>query len=155
MTTKTCIICGKTFTSYSANQKYCSAECRMHRPYPKICKGCGKPFLATQGNRKQYCSEDCRLKALGRRSTVPGKLLDGPVDFSSAKMRLCKIRVAKEITSIWPEYRPERGSVHDAERWTCILTANGNVTNQHDGYIIVCGGKRIPIRATECEEVET
>jgi hypothetical protein len=153
--TKTCIICGKPFDAWNPRKKYCSEACAKLKPYPKICKCCGKPYTSTRGRRSLYCSEACQDKALGRKTVTPGKLLDGPVDFSSAKMRLCRIRVTKEITSIWPEYRPERGSVHDAERWTCLLTANGNVTNQHDGYIIVCGGKRIPIRATECEEVET
>ena len=73
----TCVICGKPFTSYHSNAKYCSDECKKegYRQWTKkqrelrdaenarkmlTCPICGKQFPMPRGRRK-YCSPECKV----------------------------------------------------------------------------------------------
>lgn len=154
MKTKICETCGKEFPVYAHNARFCSDWCRNHVPTVRVCKTCGKVFTA-DGRKIQYCSDECRMAAGGFVPALKSlhELIPHPVRYASATMQPCRIRITADLLDIFPENQPERGQIYDAERWTSILTANGTVVNTHDGYIIVCGGKRIPIRTTECEEV--
>lgn len=79
---RNCVICGKTFTPHSNNQKTCSKECsrencrRLWRKYQQrvaseqkqktiptsaICHHCGKSFAPAYPKEK-FCSNDCRFK---------------------------------------------------------------------------------------------
>lgn len=70
--TYSCENCGKTYSSYKENSRFCSAECR--REYNTImykCDACGKEFKISRsryrglqtGQRKHlYCSKECLSK---------------------------------------------------------------------------------------------
>jgi predicted nucleic acid-binding Zn ribbon protein len=66
--TKSCVICGKTFTHKRPDAKYCSEKCtskskREAKPnYEGVCVVCGKPFTNTSGHVIQTCSKDCMIK---------------------------------------------------------------------------------------------
>jgi hypothetical protein len=77
-----CVTCGKEFTSYSKNPKYCSMPClgearrirflnRDLNPKAKpkikvVCANCGKEFYRkpykTQLNKTHYCSRKCKFE---------------------------------------------------------------------------------------------
>jgi predicted nucleic acid-binding Zn ribbon protein len=59
---KKCLRCGKTYTAYKKDQKYCSRECSIQAllDITKICPVCGDSFEDAKGN-KRYCSERCEL----------------------------------------------------------------------------------------------
>ncbi len=69
-----CPYCRKKFKTVKNAQKYCSEKCQrafntkgMQKAF--TCSWCGVLFDAER--RRKYCSELCRLKANGRRQTVP------------------------------------------------------------------------------------
>lgn len=59
---KKCLRCGKTYTAYKKDQKYCSRECSLQAlmDITKICPVCGDSFEDPKGN-KSYCSSKCDL----------------------------------------------------------------------------------------------
>lgn len=69
-----CPVCGKKFVKEKNAQRFCSEKCRKayNRRKPENdtfkeyqCKWCGKIFKYDR--KKDYCSDDCRLRANGRR----------------------------------------------------------------------------------------
>lgn len=66
-----CVLCDKTFVSYSKNRKYCSLECK-NKAYEKrlelTCDNCGCNFKTTlshikwsntRGHKHNFCSQEC------------------------------------------------------------------------------------------------
>lgn len=69
-TEKKCETCGKSFLADNkeinrGNAKYCSISCAAKAPkalkYDKICKHCGRDFVAASASAK-YCSNSCKQK---------------------------------------------------------------------------------------------
>ena len=68
---KICPICGKEFSTYHHNQKYCCMECRGKADRKRVictCDYCGvkfeKPRNAYHSNGRNYCSDDCRMRGM-------------------------------------------------------------------------------------------
>ena len=73
---KTCLTCGKEFTTNYSIQKYCCAKCRDKASYKrsnlsknnvkKICEVCGKVFYCGKWRKDtaKYCSIECQNKSL-------------------------------------------------------------------------------------------
>lgn len=59
---KKCLRCGKTYTAYRKDQKYCSRECSIQAlmDITKICPVCGDSFEDAKGD-KVFCSPRCEL----------------------------------------------------------------------------------------------
>lgn len=73
-----CLNCSKKFTTTANAAKYCSPKCRRQANQPPkayirhlTCTYCGEKFDSPR--RKQYCSDDCRLRANGRCSIKKAK----------------------------------------------------------------------------------
>lgn len=88
---KNCVICGKTFTSYNINAKYCCYGCfkdyyrpiliakdkARTKPKPIItCQCCGKEFEVLNCNAKKtkYCSNECRVISMRKNAIKKKKL---------------------------------------------------------------------------------
>jgi len=63
--TKTCLRCGKEYTTYKENSNYCSIECR-HPKNIVVCTCCGKEFHKKKSHadtsQNNFCSNDCHYK---------------------------------------------------------------------------------------------
>lgn len=98
------------------------------------------------------CSKECRGKVQAERleqrrreleKELEGLRTESPEGEKRLPHSLVRIRITAKVP-IWPEYQPEVGSVHQAERYPVFKAP---------GYVIESGGKRINIRADECVEV--
>ena len=74
--TRTCSICGETYTPKSETQQCCSSKCaniKAHNTTKKYysCQYCGEPFWRKNAFRMKYCCKDCRDAA--RKETVVPK----------------------------------------------------------------------------------
>jgi predicted nucleic acid-binding Zn ribbon protein len=51
---KKCLRCGKTYTAYKKDQKYCSRECSIQAllDITKICPVCGDSFEDAKGDKR-------------------------------------------------------------------------------------------------------
>ena len=68
MQTKTCVVCGKEFTSYRNRQLCCSSSCSHERKRQKdgkdkpkeyrVCDYCGETY-EVRNSRQRFCSWDC------------------------------------------------------------------------------------------------
>lgn len=76
MITKECEVCGKLFSSYKKNPRFCSMECRLiDRENCRVylsCDYCHETFYLSKSTyqnniernqKKYYCCKECRLKA--------------------------------------------------------------------------------------------
>ena len=75
--TKTCVKCGKQFTTTKRNQVYCTPECQALRYRVKVdgikerrygwseCQQCGRTYQKKASNQK-WCSETCKRQARRR-----------------------------------------------------------------------------------------
>lgn len=67
-----CEHCGRTFTAYRMDAKFCSSRCygayrrSQLPPLVKKCKWCGKEFMRPRalGGKYKYCSDECAAAAL-------------------------------------------------------------------------------------------
>lgn len=66
-----------------------------------------------------------------------------------------KVLVLREVDGIWPEYRPKKGTVYDAEITRPKQKQTHGRTFQPGSFCIIdIGGKRIVLRPGEYREVE-
>lgn len=111
-----------------------------------------KPPSYCARNHPKFCSAACRAAAEAeqreqRRRELAEEQKRLRSESASGEKRLphslVKIRITAKIP-VWPEYQPEIGAVYQAERYPVLKSP---------GYVIESGGKRINIRADECEEI--
>jgi hypothetical protein len=74
LTFRKCHKCGAEYSPLASNQKYCSPECRPHKPpKPKrhsiVCVNCGTS-VATHYPHQRYCSKDCRYEFFLRKHSI-------------------------------------------------------------------------------------
>ncbi len=63
--------------------------------------------------------------------------------------RPCKIRIVKELTDIWPQYRPNMGQVYHAE----YIESGYKSRTFPPVCVVAIQGKRITVRRNEFEIV--
>lgn len=121
-----------------------------------ICPQCGKEFYRTPSYLRQYstytpcCSPKCRNANI-KAARAEGHIQRGErMRAEDGALRLPHSRVNIRITKpveIYPELRPAVRQIYPAERYSPPTSV------KKPGYVIESGGKRINIRADECEEI--
>ena len=133
---KRCLNCGEEITR-KQNKTYCSRACRNTHlvrrdfenipKYPRVCKVCGKEFLAKRPNR-MYCSVSCNKKAQYQRNR-------GKVKGSQSK--------------IWKDKRKEVFEKQKGHCWLCGKdlgeekfnlhhTKEGDRSIQSEAVVVLC-----------------
>jgi hypothetical protein len=58
--TRSCEICGNTFTPSTPNRLYCNNACASQARYGPKCLTCGKPLPDGSGKSRKYCRAECK-----------------------------------------------------------------------------------------------
>lgn len=144
-----CPVCGKAFVRNSPSQLYCGNSCKGKAAYelkkkrnaavatqknPMECPVCGKIFVPRTGQK--FCCNKCASKGRVTRND----------SMASRGIRMVDIRITKPVP-VFPQLQPKIGQVYRAEVSQCAMSA--------PFYVIPdIAGKKIVVRAGECEEVE-
>lgn len=127
---KTCLNCGKQFTTKHKNQKYCSNKCqlecqRQHQAkvlIERTCPICGKIFyVERKSNTKKTCSPQCKNKliSLSEQTTMNSESGMGQRKQSSIRMtqsnpmkssqNIEKMLLMKELNGTLHQWKGNRG----------------------------------------------
>ena len=89
-----CQECGKKYTAYSVNQKYCKG------PHEAVCQYCGKVFTYSYSpkDKPMYCSKECR--ELGKQRSLQSKYgVDNVSRIPEVRKKISKSNSSLEVKS--------------------------------------------------------